>query len=168
MAGTKCMERHNTVGRYLHWWICKDRGMVVSEEWYKHMPQASTDIGDTTVMWDIKVRTDKHIRCNKLNIIMHDKKNKTCQIIDAAIPLDQNINLKTAEKLTKYKELQQELTCMYMLKETEIIPIVIDALGTVTQGLLKYVQKVSQNANADTIIKYALLGTAHIIRNFLM
>ena len=49
----------------------------MSKEWYKHMLQASTDIGDIAIMWDMKVRTDKHIRHNKPDIIMHDKKNKT-------------------------------------------------------------------------------------------
>ena len=56
---------------------------------------------------------------------------------------------------------------MYMLKEAEIIPIMIGDLATITQGLPEYVQKVSQNANVDMILKSALLGASHIIHKFL-
>ena len=83
-----------------------------------------------------------------------------------AIPLDQNINNKTAEKLTKYKELKQEMIRMYDLQKTEIIPIIIGALGTTTQGLPEYTRRILPQANLDIMVKTALLGTAHIIRNF--
>ena len=105
--------------------------MTISNEWYKHDPKPSTDIGGITFTWDMKVRTDTHTRYNKPDIIVHDKKSRTCQIIDVAIPLDQNVNNKTAEKLTKYKELLQEYKRMYQIKQAEILPVIIGVLGTV-------------------------------------
>ena len=141
--------------------------MNVPTEWYKHKPQASTDIGDINVMWDMTIRTDRYTRHNKPDIIIHDKKSKSCQIIDVAIPLDQNVNMKIAEKLTKYKPLQVELTQMYGLKKVEIIPIVIGALGTVTQSLPEYTNKISERIDLQNMIKTTLIGTAHIVREFL-
>ena len=167
LAGTKYLLRHNTVCKYLHWWICKDRGMTVPAEWYKHNPQPSTDVRDITIIWDMQVRTDAHTRYNKPDIIVHDKASRTCQIIDVAIPLDQNVNNKSAEKLTKYKELMQEYKRMHQVKEAEILPIIIGALGTINTECKEYTRKVSPNANLDIMVKSALLGTAHILRNFL-
>ena len=137
-------------------------------EWYKHEPKPSTDIGDITVIWDMKVRTGTHTKHNKPDIIVHDKSSRTCQIIDVAIPLDKNVNDKSAEKLTKYKELMQEYKRMHHVKDAEILPIIIGALGTVNTECKEYTRRVSPNANLDIMIKSALLGTAHILRNFLM
>ena len=41
------------------------------------------------------------------------------------------------------------------------------ALGTVCKGFEKYPEKASHTAKFDIIQKTALLGTTHIIRNFL-
>ena len=75
LAGTKYVERHNEVCKYLHWWICKEQEVTVPDEWYKHVPQPSIDTGDTIIMWDMKVRTDRRVRHNKPDIIVHNKKN---------------------------------------------------------------------------------------------
>ena len=80
--------------------------------------------------------------------------------------MDRNIVIKIADKLTKYKDLQIELTKTYDLKKVEIIPVIIGTLGTVTTGLEEYVQTISKDANTDIMIKSALLGTAYIIRIF--
>ena len=141
--------------------------MTVSIDWYKHDPKPSTYIGDITVTWDMKVWTDTHTRYNKPDIIVHDKKSWTCQIIDVAIPLDQNMNNKTAEKLAKYKELLQEYKRTYQIKKAEMLSIIIGALGTVNREFNEYTQKVSPNAELNIMVKSALLGTAHILWNFL-
>ena len=89
--------------------------MTVPEKWYKHQPQVRIDIGDTNIMYDKKLITDKRARHNKPDIIIHDKSNQSCQIIDVAIPVDANVNKKIAEKLTKYKDLQIQLTKIHEL-----------------------------------------------------
>ena len=56
-------------------------------------------------LWDMQVHTDKTIKANKPDIIIKDKQEKTCMLIDMAIPSDQNTSVKVAEKLSKYKDL---------------------------------------------------------------
>ena len=54
---------------------------------------------------------------------------KECQIIDLAIPGDQNIAIKEQEKNDKYQDLKIELHKIWNVKVV-VIPVVIGALGT--------------------------------------
>ena len=51
----------------------------------------------------------------------------------AVIPADHRIKLEESEKKDKYLDLARELKKLWNIKVT-IIPIVIDAFGTVTKG----------------------------------
>ena len=51
-------------------------------------------------------------------------------------PANRRIKLKECEKMDKYLDLTRKLKKLWNMKVT-IVPIVIDALGTVTKGLLK-------------------------------
>ena len=59
-----------------------------------------------TILWDSPIITDRHVPCNKLDIIIQEKKSDSFQIIDVAIPSDYNIQKKAIEKMSKYVDLQ--------------------------------------------------------------
>jgi hypothetical protein len=44
------------------------------------------------------VHTDREVRANRPDIIIKNKKEKTCTLVDVAIPADRNIVQKEAEK----------------------------------------------------------------------
>ena len=50
--------------------------------------------------------------------------------MDVAAPSNQNISLKEFQKLSKYKDLEIEVTKMWKLK-TKVIPVVIGVLGMI-------------------------------------
>ena len=54
--------------------------------------------GDVTVLWNQAVHTDREVTANRLDIIIKNNKEKTCTLIDVAIPADRNIVQKEAEK----------------------------------------------------------------------
>ena len=70
------------------------------------------------------------------------------------------------EKLSKYKELEIEISRIWGLK-IEIVPVVIEALGLLKTGLGKYVEKIPMNINIKELPKISLLGTAHILQKVL-
>ena len=145
--------------------ILKDRGIVVSENWLQQKPVESVVKDEYTITWDMQIITDKKVKCNKPDILIHDSKNNTCLIIDVAVPLCNNIVSKAAEKITKYKELEIELKKYWNLDKVQTIPIICGALGTVGKNIDDYLINISKKLRFDIIKKTALLGTAHIIRN---
>ena len=54
--------------------------------------------GDVTVLWNQAVHTDREVTANRPDIIIINKKEKTCTLIDVAIPADRNVVQKEAEK----------------------------------------------------------------------
>ena len=94
------------------------------------------------------------------------QKNRTCKIVDFAVPADHRIKLKECEKKDKYLDLARELKKLWNMKVT-IIPIVIGAFGTVTKGLLKALEDLEVGGRVETIQTTALLGTARILRRVL-
>jgi hypothetical protein len=50
------------------------------------------------VLWNQAVNTDREVTANKPDIIIKNKKGKTCKLIDVAIPVDRNFVKKEAEK----------------------------------------------------------------------
>ena len=61
------------------------------------------------ILWVLNIQTDKVIEYRLPDIICICKKNKGCQIIDFAVPADQNITIKGQEKIDKYQLLITEL-----------------------------------------------------------
>jgi len=80
-------------------------------------------------MWDIPAITDRNIPENRSDVALHDKKENTCLLIDIATPDDSNFNTKENEKLSKYKDLDIEVSMMREVR-TENVPVIIGALGT--------------------------------------
>ena len=62
-------------------------------------------------------------------------------MIDVTVPVDKNISLKEFQKLSKYKDLQIEVTKMWKLK-TKIIPVVIGALDMIKKGTQKFIDQI--------------------------
>ena len=55
------------------------------------------------------IHSDRTKAANRPDIVLKNKKDKTCLLIDMTIPLDTNTSVKTTEKLTKYKDLEIEV-----------------------------------------------------------
>ena len=89
----------------------------------------------------MQVHTNKTIKANKPGIIIKDKQEKTCMLIDVAIPSDRNTPVKVTEKLSKYKDLEIEITKMWGLK-TVTEPVVMGALGVVKKGIEKHIDNI--------------------------
>jgi hypothetical protein len=87
------------------------------------------------------VHTDREVTANRQDIIIKNKKEKTCTLIDVAIPADRNVVQREAEKKLKYKSLGIQIQRMWNLKCT-IIPVIIGANGILTRSLRKNLEAV--------------------------
>jgi hypothetical protein len=130
------------------------------------MPKPMCEKRDVTVLWNRAVRTDRDVTANRPDIIIKNKKEKTCTLIDVAIPADRNVVQKAAEKTLKYKSLCIEIQRMWNLKCT-IIPVISGATGIVTRSRRKNLEAVPGKHSLDSLQKTAILGTSHVIRKVL-
>ena len=106
---------------------------------------------------------------DKPDLVLLDKKEKTCYVIDVACPFDTRVEKKEKEKFEHYTDLKYELLKVWNMEVTKvyIIPIVIGALGTVTKNAAKYLEEIDFKSGLDPLQKACLLGTARIIRKVL-
>jgi hypothetical protein len=87
------------------------------------------------VLWNQGVHADREVTANRPNINLK-RKEKTCILIDVAIPADRYVMQKEAEKKLKYNSLCIEIQRMWYMK-CMIVQVIIGATGIVTKGLKK-------------------------------
>jgi len=114
------------------------------------------------MLWNQAVPTDREVTANRPDIIIKHKKEKTCTLIDVAIPADRNVVQKEAERKLKYKSLGIEIQRMWNLK-CSIIPVIIGATGLVTRSLRKNLADMLGKHWIDSLQKTATLGKSHIL-----
>ena len=89
------------------------------------------------MLWNQAVHTDREVAIKRPDIIIKNKKETTCTLIDVAIPADRNVVQKEAEKKLKHKSVCMEVQRMWNLKCT-IMPVIIGATGIVTRSLKEW------------------------------
>jgi hypothetical protein len=89
---------------------------------------------------------------NRPDIIIKNKKDKTCLLIDVAIPTDNNVIQKEAEKKLKYKNLSIEIQRMWNMK-CFVIALIIGATGIVSKSLQKYLETIPGQHSIDSLQK---------------
>jgi phosphoenolpyruvate synthase/pyruvate phosphate dikinase len=94
------------------------------------------------------VHTDRDVTANKPDIIIKNKKEKTCILTDVAIQTDRNITQREAEKKLKHKSLCTEIQRMWNVK-CVVIPAVTGATGIVTRGLRKNLEAKPEKQPVD-------------------
>ena len=83
---------------YTPWWWSRKEWKIF-EFCYSNINNNNNNNNNNTV------HTDREVTANRPDIIIKNKKEKTCALIDVAIPADRNVVQKEAEKKLKYKSL---------------------------------------------------------------
>ena len=132
-----------------------------------HNPTPVLEKGTHKLFRDLDVQTDHLISARRPDlIIINNNKKRICKIVYFAVPADHRIKLKECEKKDKYLDLARELNKLWNM-EVKIIPIVIDAFGTETKGLLRGLAHLEVGGRVEIIQTTALLRTARILRRVL-
>ena len=134
LAKAEYLHRHNKAVTYLHWNICNEMNIDTNEKWCKHEPQTVTEKDNITILWDMPIQTDHEMKSNRPDIVIKNKLEKRCLLIDMSIPTEKNSSVKVTEKLSKYKDLEIEVERVSGMKVTTIL-VVIGALGLIKKGL---------------------------------
>ena len=90
--------------------------------------------------------------------MIKDPANRCCKLIDLSVPFDQNTSTKVAEKISKYKDLEIEITKIRWVK-TEIVPVIVGELALISKGMEYNLGKISGAININELQKIILLET---------
>ena len=60
----------------------KALGTDTTDKWYTHMPKPVYEEGDVTVFWNQAVHKDREVTANRPDIIIKNKKEKTCTLTE--------------------------------------------------------------------------------------
>ena len=101
--------------------------------------------GDYEYWWNVRVGTSTKLAHNKLDILILDKAEKTCTIIEISCPADVNITKKAKDILYNYAALLRSLQRLYQDYKFEMIPAMFGALGYVPEELKTNLQKLNFN-----------------------
>ena len=97
----------------IHWDLSAKCGFERSEKWYDHVAESVLENENYKLLWDFIVRTDHEIEARRPDLLFVDKREKSCQIIDVAIPDDSRVREKEDEKVEKYQDLTREVGRMW-------------------------------------------------------
>ena len=131
-----------------------------------HNPAPVLENNTHKLPWGFDIHTDHLISARRPDLIIINKKKRTCKIVEFAVPTDHRIKLKECEKNDKYFDLAWELKKLWNM-QVIIIPIVIGAFGTVTKELLKGLEDLEIRGRVETIQTTTLLRTVRILRRVL-
>ena len=138
-----------------------------SEKWYEHALEGAVENEEIKVLWDINIQCDNLIEARRPELIVIGKKEQKGIIIAIAVPADVGVEEKEKEKVEKYQDLKREIRRLWKLRNVEIVPVVIGALGNVSVEFDRWMGKLEITCNVGVMQKSALLGTARILRKVL-
>ena len=133
LAQREYKRRHDTVAKLVHWKLCEKHNLERKEKWYEHCPEGVVEDDDVKLIWDINIQCDNVIEARRPDLILINKKAKSCVIIDVSIRGDCRIREKEIEKIEKYQNLKKELKRLWSLKKVEAVPVVVGALRCINK-----------------------------------
>ena len=86
LAQKEYKRRHDNLGKIVHWKLARKCNFKAGDKWYEHEPEKSLDNEDHKVLWDFSIQTDHIIEVRRPNLVVVDKKERICKIIDFAVP----------------------------------------------------------------------------------
>ena len=116
LAQKEYKRRHDNLGKIEHWKFPRKCNFEAGDKWYEHEPDSVLETEDYKILWDFSIQPDHAIEARRPDLVVVDKKARSCKIIDFAIPSDSWIEEKEKDKIEKYQELGRELQKNGMLK----------------------------------------------------
>ena len=170
LCGARAETVSHTMSECIELW--QKNGFPTTAKSYEHFADKEMTVlenEEIKLLWDFSIQPEMKIEHSKPDLVLLDKKQRICYIIDVACPFDTRVEKKEKEKFEYYTDLKYERLKVWNTEVTKvyIIPIVIGALGIVTKNIVEYLEKIDFKPRLEPLEKACLLGTARIIRKVL-
>ena len=96
----------------VHWKLARQCNFEAGNKWYEHEPESVLENEDHKMLWNFSIRTDHVIGAQRPDLVVVDKKERICKIIDFAVPGDSRVEEKEKDKIGKYQDLGRQLQKM--------------------------------------------------------
>ena len=73
---SKLAQRHDWVGKVIHWEMCKKFKFYHTNKWYMHIP---APVQENATLWDFNIQTDHLIPARKLDLTIINNKKENLQ-----------------------------------------------------------------------------------------
>ena len=166
LAQNEYKRRHDNLGKIVHWKLARKCNFEAANKWYGHEPERFLDNEDYKILWDFSIQTDHVIEARTPDSTVVEKKERSCKIIDFAVPGDSKIEEKEKDKIEKYQDLGKELQKIWNVK-VKIIPLVVGSLGAIPKQFGNRLKLIGITVEEEQVQKKALLGVARILRKVL-
>ena len=100
-------KRHDWVGKMIHRELCKKFKFGQTNKIYN--PTSVQENNTHKLLWDFDIQTDHLISARRPDLVIINKKKRTCKIVNFATPADHRVKFKESEKKGKYLDLAREL-----------------------------------------------------------
>ena len=85
LAQNEYKRRHDNVARAVHWKLREEYGLERSEKWYEDTPKSVVENDRIKILWDVSIQCDHVIKDRRPDIIIINKEDENCFIVDIAI-----------------------------------------------------------------------------------
>ena len=167
LAQNVCKRRQDNVARIVNWKLCRKYNSKRSEKWYEHAPEGVVENEEVKILWDVMIQCDREIKARKPDIVVVNKNERSCAIIDIAIPGDIRVSEKEKENIQRYQELKRKIKRILNIRSIKVIPVVVGKLGSTSKKLKKCLEELGVVVSTALLKKTALLGTSRILRKVL-
>ena len=165
LAQKEYKRRHDNLGKIVHWKLARKCNFEAGDKWYEHEPESALENEDYKILWDFSIQTDHVIEAWRPDLVLVDKKERSCKVIDFSVPGDSRIE-KEKDKIEKYQGLGRELQKIWNVK-LKIIPLVVGSLGAIPEQFGNRLKQIGIAVGTAQVQKTVLLGTARILRKVL-
>ena len=98
-------SRQDRVNKVIHRELCKKLKFDYSNEWYMPKSESILENEKHKIPWDFDIQTDHQISARRLDQVIVNKEQKTCQRVNFTVSADHRVRLKECIKRDKYLEL---------------------------------------------------------------
>ena len=76
---------YDNLGKIVHWKLARKCNFEAGDKWYGHEPESVSENEDYKSLWDFSIQTDHVIETRRPDLVVVDKKEKSCKIIDFVV-----------------------------------------------------------------------------------
>ena len=83
----------------MHWKLGRKCNFEAGDKWFEHEPESVLENEDYKILRDFSIQADQFIEAGRPGLVVVDKKERSCKIINFAVPGDNSIEGKEKDKI---------------------------------------------------------------------